>query len=386
MVFRMKITDVKAAIASMGEFEWVFTRIYTSDGLVGTGETRGKGGYSSRGIRETILDMKTLLLGENPTDIGRLNFKINRTMRTSLGGLATHAWAAIDIALWDITGKSVGWPIYKLLGGKYRDKIRMYCDCGLGEEDLYAPEAFAEKAKKRKNLGFTALKFDIHHPRHEFKTGFNTISSEDLELMRSCVSAIKDELGNDVDLALDCHWRYSVKDAVRLAQALEEFDLLWLEDPVFAFGQEGVEALAMVSASTRTPICAGENMYTAYDFLEMIQKRAVRVVSPDICKIGITEGIKVADIAYIYNLLVAPHNTNSPLGTIAACHLCAAIPNFLSLEFHYQDSPEWSTIIIDEKQVIKDGYIKVPDKPGLGVELDEEAVNKYLLPGEKLFE
>ena len=126
-------------------------------------------------------------------------------------------------------------------------------------------------------------------------------------------------------------------------------------------------------------------MYTIYDFLEMIQKRAIRVVSPDVCKIGITEGIKVADIACIYNLLVAPHNTNSPLGTIAACHLCAAIPNFLLLEFHYQDSPEWGTII-GEKHVIKDGYIEVPDKPGLGVELDEEAVNKYLLPGEDLFE
>ncbi len=380
----MKITDVKATIAGMGEFEWVFTRIYTSDGLIGTGEARGKPGYSSRGIKEAVLDMKPLLLGEDPTDIRKLSFKVSRAMRTSLGGLATHAWAALDIALWDITGKAAGWPVCKLLGGKQRDSVDVYCDCGIGEGDQYTPEAFAEKARNRRMGGFKALKFDIHLPSHGFEAGFDTISSKNLQLMRSCVSAIRKELGSDVDLALDCHWRYSVMDAVRLAQALEDFDLMWLEDPVFAFGQEGVEALATVSASTRTPICAGENMYTAYDFLEIIQKRAVRVVSPDIGKIGLTEGTKVAELASIYNLMVAPHNTSSPLGTIAACHLCAAIPNFLSLEFHYQDSPEWSTVI-GQKQVIKDGRIEVPSKPGLGVELNEQAVTDHLLPGESFF-
>jgi len=379
------IKDVKAAIVGMGEFEWVFTRIYTSDGLYGTGEARGKAGYSSRGIKENILDMKPLLVGEDPTDIRRLNFKINRSMRTSLGGLATHAWAALDIALWDLTGKAVGLPIHKLLGGTYRNRVDVYCDCGWGEEGEYTPDAFAEKARNRKKMGFKALKFDLDDPRHRFQTGFNAVSIGEIDLMRRCVSSIRDALGNEVDFAMDCHWRYSVKDALRIAHALERFDLLWLEDPVFAFGQEGIEALVSVSSATRIPICAGENMYAAYDFLEMMQKNAARVVSPDIGKIGITEGFWVADIAQIYNVEVAPHNTNSPLGTIAACHLCSAIPNFLYLEFHYQDYPGWKNII-SEKNIVKDGRIVVPNGHGLGVELDMEAVGQYLVPGESLFD
>ncbi|MEM2904462.1 MAG: mandelate racemase/muconate lactonizing enzyme family protein [Candidatus Bathyarchaeia archaeon] len=381
----MKITDVKATIAAMGEFEWVFTRIYTSNGLVGTGEARGKAGYSSKGIKEAVLDMKPLLIGEDPTEVRKLGFRVNRSMRTSLGGLAAHAWAALDIALWDLAGKSVGWPVYRLLGGRLRDRVKVYCDCGYGEGGEYTPEAFVEKAENRRTLGFKTLKFDVHHPSHGFHTGLSTISSRELELMKSCVSAIRERLRGDVDLALDCHWRYSVMDAVRLAHTLEGFDLLWLEDPVYAFGPEGVEALAAVSAATRTPICAGENMYAAYDFLELLQRRAASVISPDIGKIGLTEGMKVADIAGVYNVIVAPHNTNSPLGTVAACHLCAAMPNFLSLEYHYQDWPAWSTII-GEKQLVKDGFIEVPSKPGLGVELNGQAVTEYLLPGETFFE
>lgn len=381
----MKITDVKATIAAMGGFEWVFARVYASNGLMGTGEARGKAGYSSKAVKEAVLDMKPLLLGEDPTQIRKLGFKVERVMRTSLGGLAAHAWAALDIALWDLAGKAAVWPVWRLLGGKHRESVRVYCDCGYGEGDEYTPEAFAEKARKRRRLGFTALKFDVHHPSHGFETGLSAISSRELQLMRGCVSAIRDALGSDVDLALDCHWRYSVMDAVRLAQALEGFDLLWLEDPVYAFGQEGVEALAAVAASTRTPLCAGENMYAAHDFLEMMQRRAVKVISPDVSKIGVTEGLKVAELAGIYDITVAPHNTGSPLATMAACHLCAAVPNFLALEFHYQDWPAWSTII-GERQLVRDGRIGLTDRPGLGVELDPQAVSEHLLPNEQLFD
>jgi len=383
----MKITDVRAAVIGRpephsGGSVWTFVRVYTDAGLVGTGECNSAG--PGKAVREIVSHMKPLLIGENPLDVARLYEKVRRRYRYAGGSTAPVIFAitGLETALWDILGKALKAPVYQLLGGKFRDRIRLYADCHAGE--TYEPQAYGQKALEVLEEGYTALKFDVDGVSPGKLDAHNqSVSSRELNHIVSLVRGVREAVGPDVDLAIDCHGHFDLGAAQRIAQAVEEFDLMWLEEPVPA---ENVEAMAQVKASTSTPICTGENLYTRFDFRALFEARAVDIIMPDLAKAGgILEGRRIADMADTYYIPLAPHNVSSPLGMMAACQVLAAIPNFLVLEFHGREIPWWEDLGAGDKPFIQDGYMKVSDKPGIGVELEEKTARQLLAEGETFF-
>jgi L-alanine-DL-glutamate epimerase-like enolase superfamily enzyme len=194
--------------------------------------------------------------------------------------------------------------------------------------------------------------------------------------------AVRDAVGPEIMVAMDAHWKFNVNDAIRLAQALEPIDLLWLEDPV---PPENLEAQRHVTHATRTPICTGENLYRKYGYRELIEKQAARIIAPDIPKMGgLLEAKKVADPADLYCIPIAPHNVSSPIATVAAAHVCAAMQNFPVMEFHAHDVPWWGGLV-GEPQLIRDGFIRLDDRPGHGLTLNEDIARAHLAPGSSFF-
>ena len=387
-----KITDVKTA-AVRGNFEWILVRVYTDEGLVGLGEC-----YWGSGVETIVHSMKHMLLGEDPHNVDWLYQKMVRGMSGagSTGGTVVAAISGIELALWDLKGKALGTPIYNLLGGRYRTRIRAYADCGHGDEPT--PASWAERARQAVDKGFTALKFDIdgiapqrfgdpYHvaagPRRWMQGQQHPISNEEMDLMVRLVGAVRETIGPHIDLAVDCHWSYNTRDVIKLAQELAPFRLMWLEDPT---PPDNVEAIKRVTDHSPVPICTGENHYTRHGLRPLITEQAVDIVQPDIPKVGgLLEAKKIADLADIYYIPLAAHNVCSPVGTMAACHTCASMRNFVILEFHAQDVPWWDDLTVEDAPMIQDGYISLPEEPGLGIELDEDVARAHLSKGSTFF-
>jgi L-alanine-DL-glutamate epimerase-like enolase superfamily enzyme len=365
----MKITHVGSIL--LQPFPWVLVKVVTDEGLVGIGEA-----YHGAGVHQIVVDprLTRALIGQDPRHVDRLLRDMMHTMSASgfYQGAVMSAISGIETALWDMVGQALGAPIWQLLGGKFRDKIRLYNDCHAGASET--PEAYVTKAKEVEARGFSALKFDID-PLPSRRDRYNRcISNEDIAYYVEVVTAIRQSLDRNTDLAIDAHWCYAPVDILKVAYAFESLNLLWLEDPI---PPENVEAMAKVAAATRTPICTGENFYTRFGFRELIQQQAADIVSPDLAKAGgLLEGRRIADLADLYYIPVAPHNIGSPIETIATCHVMAAVPNFLALEFHHLDNPVWNTLL-QEGSLIEAGQITVPDRPGLGVTLNEEVVRAH---------
>lgn len=364
----MKITHIGSVL--LKPFPWVLVKVITDTGLVGIGEA-----YHGAGVHQIVVDerLQRPLLGQDPRNIDKLFRDMMHAMSASgfYQGAVMSAISGIECALWDILGQSLGAPIWQLLGGKFRDRIRLYNDCHAG--DTETPAAYAAKAKEVEARGFTALKFDID-PMPGRRDAYNrAISNQDIAHYVEVVRAIREALDPNTDLAIDAHWYYAPVDILKVAYALEDLNLLWLEDPI---PPENVDAMAKVTASTRVPICTGENFYTRFGFRELIETKAADIVSPDLAKAGgLLEGRRIADLADLYYMPVAPHNIGSPVETIATCHVMAAIPNFLALEFHHLDNPVWQSLVVDNS-LIEEGHIRVPEAPGLGIRLDEEAIRR----------
>jgi L-alanine-DL-glutamate epimerase-like enolase superfamily enzyme len=390
----MKIKDVKATVLQ-GNFEWMLIRIDTDEGISGLGEAFA--GRGSKLLKPIALGMKSILVGEDPTDVERLWRKMGPSPRS---GPLNQVISGIEMALWDLTGKALGVPVYKLLGGKQRDRIRIYCDChagtpiasvedyGVEKRENYTPEAYAENARRVKRLGFTFLKFDLY-PNiaslgSRLRPGERYLDDAAIKFLASLVEGAREAVGDDTDLAMD-FGGYAVSDAIRLANALEPYHLAWVEDVV---PQEyNVSTFLEVTRSIKTPTLTGELLYTRQGFRELIEKQAVRIVAPDLSWTGgLAEGKKIAELADLYAMHVAPHNICSPIGTMATVQACATMPNLLALEFHAVAVPWWGNLVKGTQSIIQDGYIQVPDKPGIGVELNEEEARKHLMPGETLFE
>lgn len=371
----MKITDVQACVIGRqephsGGSVWTFVRIYTDEGIVGTGECNSGGpGFSGFATKYAIMAMKELLIGEDPFNINLIYEKLRR--RGRYGGSSNapliFALTGIDNALYDIVGKALGVPVYKLLGGKFRDTIRLYADCHAGETN--DPKAYADKALEVCADGFGAVKFDVDSTGTGKLDHYNwTVGAQEMSHIISLIEGIRNALGYEIDLAIDCHGQFDLPSAITLAKAVEPLRLLWLEEPVPA---ENIDALAQVRASSSTVICTGENQYTRFEFLEMFQKKAVDVIMPDLAKAGgIAEGKRIADIADAHYIPIAPHNVSSPLGMMAACHVMASVPNFLFLEFHARDISWWNDLCDGDHPFVENGSMRVSERPGIGVELN----------------
>lgn len=422
----MKITDVRTAVVE-ANYDWTFTRIRTDEGITGLGES-----FLAPGLTGIIRDLKPLLIGEDPRNVDKLWAKMRwaASGAGSMGGVVYNAISGIEAALWDVVGKHYGAPIHALLGGKYRDRVRIYADCHAGEalealnsvmlarrprwlpeeggdgaaiaseinhpvhgraygdaseDEIFTPEMYASRAREVAEMGFTAIKFDLDVPNpYTQDTHSGTLTHAEVKFMASLVEAVRESVGDTVDIAFDCHWRYNVSDAQRLAYELEPYGLMWLEDPV---PPENIEAMRRVTQGTTTPVSSGENYYMRYGFRESLENGALDIIAPDFQKTGgLLEGRKIADMADAHYVAVAPHCIASPVGTIASAHVAAAIPNFLALEWHGMSVPFWEDIVIGlDGPVIEDGYLRVPESPGLGVELNEEVAREYAREGEPFF-
>jgi gluconate/galactonate dehydratase len=412
----LRIVRLKTAVVE-GNFDWTFVRIETDEGIHGLGEC-----FFAPGLTAILRSLEPLLLGEDPRDVHRLFRKLQLATSGagSVAGIVYNAISGIEAALWDVLGQWLDVPIYRLLGGKFRDQVRIYADCHGGEalesldevlrsrqpswlpqsaahtaKDYYgetehaapsSPEDYRKRALAMKSQGYTALKFDLDVPGTQGSDAYNRcLTNPAIDRMVALIGAVRDGVGYDIDVAVDCHWRYSVSDVVKVAHALEPFRLLWLEDPV---PPESAEALRAVSSRVRIPIATGENLYLFQGFREILQTHAVGIVTPDLQKVGgLAVAGQIAQFADGQTIPVAPHNISSPVGTLTSAHFCAAIPNFLVLEFHASDVPFWNDLVEGiPKPIIQNGSIQLPDKPGLGVKLNEEVARKYARRGEAFFE
>lgn len=346
------------------------------------------------GLDRIVRNLEDQLLGEDPRDVEKLYEKLRRWNIFTGGqaGAVLTAVSGVEMALWDLAGKLQGVPVYRLLGGAFRKKIRLYADCNAGTVDAAAhhtgedggilgpegDEQYVAVAKEAVERGFDAIKLDVDDVTGPLHRDFysRAISPREHEAMVSRVAAVREAVGSGVEVAVDMHGRYDVPSSIRFARAVEPFDLLWLEEPT---PPENLEALAEVRRSTSTPICAGENLYTRYDFKPLFEKKAADYVMPDVAKCGgLSEAKRIANMAEIEYIPFTPHNVSSPVGTIAAAHLCAAVSNFTVLEWHAIDMPHWADFVrYSGGEVITAGHIELTEAPGFGLELDEEVALEH---------
>jgi gluconate/galactonate dehydratase len=374
----VEITDVQTTMID-GNFPWTLVRVYTDAGVVGTGEA-----YWGAGVPELVERMTPFLVGENPLDIDRLyEHLVQKTSgEGSVEGATVTAISGIEVALHDLAGKVLELPAYQLLGGKYRDAVRVYCDCHTAAEA--DPEACADEAERVvEELGYDALKFDLDVPSgHEIDRANRHLRPGEVRHKADIVERVTERVRNRADVAFDCHWSFGANSAERLAAAIEEYDVWWLEDPV---PPENIDVQARVTDSTLTPIGAGENRYRVTELRRLLEDGAVDIVTPDMPKMGgMRETVKVANVADQHYVPVAMHNVASPVGTVAGAHVAAAIPNALALEYHSYELDWWADLV--EGPVIEDGRITVPEAPGLGVTLDMDTVAEQMVEGETLFD
>jgi gluconate/galactonate dehydratase len=372
------ITDVQCTMVD-GNFPWTLVRVYTDAGIVGTGEA-----YWGAGVPELIERMRPFLLGENPLDIDRLYEHLIQKMsgEGSVEGVTVTAISGIEVALHDLAGKILELPAYQLLGGKYRDAVRVYCDCHTESEA--DPAACADEAERVvEELGYDALKFDLDVPsEHEKDRANRHLRPGEIRHKTDIVEQVTERVRDRADVAFDCHWSFGANSAERLAATLEEYDVWWLEDPV---PPENLDVQRQVTESTLTPIATGENRYRVTEHRRLVEDGAVDIVSPDLPKVGgMRETRKIADVADQYYVPVAMHNVASPVGTMASAQVGAAIPNALAVEFHSYELGWWEDLV--EESVIADGSIEIPETPGLGVTLDMDVVAEHLVDGETLLD
>ncbi|EFW90057.1 D-xylonate dehydratase [Haladaptatus paucihalophilus DX253] len=374
-----EITDVQTTMVD-GNYPWILVRVYTDAGVVGTGESYWGGGDTA-----IIERMKPFLIGENPLDIDRLYEHLVQKMsgEGSISGKTISAISGIEIALHDLAGKLVELPAYQLVGGKYRDEVRIYCDCHAGDES--EPESNAAEAERVvSELGYDAIKFDLDVPSGYEKDRANRhLRGPEIDHKVEIVERVCETVGDRADVAFDCHWSFTSGSAKRLARELEGYDVWWLEDPI---PPENHDVQQKVTESTTTPIAVGENVYRKFGQRTLLEPQAVDIIAPDLPRVGgMRETRKIADLADMYYIPVAMHNVSSPIGTMASAQVAAAIPNSLAVEYHSYQLGWWEDLV-EEDDLIREGRMEIPEEPGLGVTLDMNAVEKHMVEGEELFD
>jgi L-alanine-DL-glutamate epimerase-like enolase superfamily enzyme len=375
---KVKIRDIKTASVKLTYYSAHLVKVTTDSGLYGIGEA-----YRGAGTLDWITKMKEEVIGEDPLQIDVLWHKMmdEGSGADARSGTLTGAIAGIESALWDLAGKILNAPVYALLGGKFRDKLLIYHDTGSPDTTDVGP--WVEEAQRsRDKYKFKAMKFDLNRFRGE--TWNRTLSTTDMRIWVRILEAIRAELGPDFPLAVDLHWKYNTRDALKFIQMTEHLNLWFMEDPI---PPENADALARITRATKVPICTGENLYTRHTWRPFIDKQACDIIQPDMQKCGgLLETKRVADWADLYYMPMACHNLCSPVGTMASGHVCAAIRSFITLESDSVELPHWQNIVQHDGSFYKDGYLVLPNKPGFGIELNEDVCRKHLAKGSTFFE
>lgn len=355
----------------------LFVKMTTNQDIIGYGE----GVDAVPGTYYFVRNLGNRLRGRSPLNVHRIFDELRKSgvFGGAQGGMYIAVLSAIETALWDLTGKALNIPVYQLLGGKFRDKVRVYCDTALYQTNNPQPEDFANAAKKSKEMGFNAIKFDLDQAGDPGKYDrYNwTASPMELRRMVNQMTAAREAVGPDIDICVDMHGRYDAPTGEKVAKLLEPLNLMWLEEPIPA---ENPEAYKKISDSTSTPICAGENHYLAYGFRRLLEIGAVDIIMPDLQKTGgLGEGQRIANLANLYYVPFAPHMVASFLGAMACAHVCASVPNFLIMEWqsYFHTQPMFKDIVKYEGEWVDKSFITVSTKPGIGVDLNEEGMKKY---------
>lgn len=360
----MHITALKTYVVHCYRTNWVFVKIETDAGVSGIGEATLE--MKELAVEAAVLELKEYLLGKDPRDIERHFHAMFRDSYWRVGPVLMSALSAVEMALWDISARELGVPVYRLLGGKCNDRVKAYANAWFA--GAATPEGFAEKAKAAAARGFLALKWD------PFGKAYMNLSTKELDAALAVVGAVRDAVGNEVELLIEGHGRFNVPTASAIARQLAPFRPLFFEEPI---APGNLDALADVRAKSPVSIAAGERLYHRTQFRELFEKRAADVVQPDVSHAGgLGECFKIAAMADAYQLPFAPHNPSGPIAHAATLQLAASTPNFFLLETMATDVP-WRKDLTTESLVFRDGYFEIPDRPGLGLELNEEALAHY---------
>lgn len=367
----MKITAIKSIVVNAEMRNWVFCKVETdTPGLFGWGEASLE--WKTRSVVAAIEDLAPMCIGEDPRRIEHLYQKMYRQSFWRLGVIGMSAISAIEQALWDIRGKDLGQPVYQLLGGRVRDKLRMYTHLGGGNMkavyETFEIEPLIDLAKQVVANSYTAVKV-VFVPYSEPLEGPSTVKR-----FAKMMGALREALGDEIDIMVDFHGRTYPATAVQYINAIEEFSPFFCEEPV---PPENVDALLEVRQSTRVPIATGERLVTRQQFMPVFEKRACHVIQPDLCHCGgLLEAKKIAAMAEAYQMGVAPHNPLGPVANAAALHFGLSTPNFLIQEDMLTDVP-WRWDVVQSHLETKDGYWLPCEAPGLGIAIDEKEAAKH---------
>ncbi len=360
----MKITDIKTFVVDCFRTNWVFVKVYTDEGICGVGE--GTLEYKEKALCGAIEHIKNYLTGKDPRTIEKHYHDIYRDAYWRGGAVLMSALSAVECALWDILGKSLGVPVYQLLGGRVNEDCRIYVNGWFS--GAKTPDEFAEKAKAAVKRGVTAMKWD------PFGKSYMQISNKDLDTALECVAKVREAVGNNVDLLIEGHGRFDVPTGIKIAKELECFKPMWFEEPV---PPDNLDALKAVRDKSPVAISAGERLYTRFDYNKLFALRAADYIQPDVSHAGgIAELKKIAAAAEANYIPFAPHNPSGPIANAATLQLAACCPGFSILEIMYSDV-DYRKKVTDENLVYENGRIKIGDKPGLGIELNEEECLKH---------
>jgi L-alanine-DL-glutamate epimerase-like enolase superfamily enzyme len=388
----LRITDLRIAHIRGAPMRVPLIRIDTNQGISGYGEVRD--GASPR----YALLLKSRLLGENPCNVERVFKKIKQF---GFHGRQGGGVSGVEMALWDLAGKAFGVPVYQMLGGRYRERVRLYADTTISRDRA----TYARRMKARLDLGYTFLKMDVginllagekglvtaplgfnwstdRMTAHPF-TGIQ-LTNRAIERLVEYVAAVREAIGYSVPLAADHFGHFSVNDAIRLGRALVPYQLAWLEDLV---PWQYTDLWKQITSSVDVPTLTGEDIYLKEEFIKLIDAHAVDFVHPDLATAGgILETKKIGDYAEEHGVGMAMHFAGTPISFMANVHCAAATQDVIVLEHHGVDVPWWEDLVTGpEKPLVKGGFVHVPDRPGLGVELNEEVIRAHLIPGEQYF-
>ncbi len=384
---QLRITDMRVVHLRGAPFHSIIIRLDTNQGISGYGEVR------DGGSKTYALMLKSRLVGENPCEVDKIFRKIKQFGHHARQGGGV---CAVEMALMDLAGKAYGVPAYQLAGGRFRDRVLCYCDT----DSTPAGKEMGQRLKKRMEMGFGFLKMDVGigllrgvadaiiappgmlesgNVMHPF-TGIQ-ITEKGIDVLCQYVAAVRDEIGYEVPLAVDHFGHLGLESCIRLGKALDQFSLAWYEDMI---PWQFADQYERLSQAVDTPICTGEDVYLKEGFKELLERRAVAVIHPDLASSGgILETKKIGDMAQECGVAMALHMAMSPIAALASVHCAAATENFMVLENHsVDDLQRWSSLVEGlPVPLIEDGYIRVPEGPGLGFEgLNEEVVRAFVDP------
>ena len=358
----MKITDIQVIVVGNPWKNWIFLRLLTDEGIEGLGECTG--GLDTKSHVGMLEELRSRVTGRDPRRIQELLDFLRKTLFLNRGGSVV---SGIEMACWDIVGKICGQPLYQLLGGKLRNKIRVYANGWY--QGPRTPEGFAEKAGRMVKMGYTALKFD------PFGKAYKFLSAEEEDLSIRIVAAVREAVGNRVDILIEAHDRFNLSQAIRLGHKLEPYRPFWFETPVLS---DNVEQISEVARRINIPVIAGERSDDPRDIAKLLSLGAIDLVNPEILGVGGVLGLlDCFSIARGFDAYVAPHNAQSPYSTAANVHVGITQPNLLIQECFDDSAVEGVDKVLSGYPRVKDGFIEPTDAPGMGVTLNDELAARY---------